>query len=172
MNKIVGIYKIENAANGKVYIGQSINIDNRLMRHRSSLKSNVHKNPHLQSSYNKYGPSYFELSIIEECSREVLDDREQYWIDHYKENIYNIILNVLDFHGENNWNFGKKPSKHSRRKMSLNHPKRKLTSSQIKEIKSLLLLTDRTNTSIAVEFKVNQSTISRIKAGDIWSWIK
>ena len=38
--KICGIYKIENLVDGKVYIGQSINVSNRLANHKSDLKHN------------------------------------------------------------------------------------------------------------------------------------
>jgi len=37
----------------------------------------------LQKSWNKYGENNFVFKIIEYCSIENLDNREQYWIDFY-----------------------------------------------------------------------------------------
>ena len=51
---MIGIYKIENKVNGKVYIGQSVNIKKRWKQHKYELNSNNHVNKHLQASWNKY----------------------------------------------------------------------------------------------------------------------
>lgn len=78
-----GIYYIENQINNKKYIGQSNNIKDRWRRHISELNKNKHHNDYLQKSWNKYGENNFVFEIIEYCSIENLDDREQYWIDFY-----------------------------------------------------------------------------------------
>lgn len=78
-----GIYKIENIINGKVYIGQSTNIEARWQHHIIYLNENIHRNPHLQNAWNKYGSKHFNFSVIEECEYDVMSDREQYWIDYY-----------------------------------------------------------------------------------------
>lgn len=57
MEKKIGIYCIENIINGKKYIGQSINLKDRLYGHKTKLKHNKHKNRHLQFAVNKYGIS-------------------------------------------------------------------------------------------------------------------
>lgn len=80
---IIGIYKIENLINSKVYIGQSLNITQRWKEHKYSLVNNVHINEYLQRSWNKYGEEAFKFEIIEECAEDELTQREQYWIDYY-----------------------------------------------------------------------------------------
>ena len=80
---MIGIYKIENKVNGKVYVGQSINIAVRWYNHSHELDGNRHCNSHLQNAWNKYGSGNFEFSIIEECTIENIDDKEIYWIDYY-----------------------------------------------------------------------------------------
>ena len=77
----IGIYKIENKINSKVYIGSSNNIKRRWQKHKSLLKHNKHQNSHLQASWNKYGEDNFIFSIIELCSENSLLEREQYFID-------------------------------------------------------------------------------------------
>ncbi len=79
-----GIYKITNLVNSKIYVGSSINIYNRRHTHTTKLNKNIHSSRHLQSSYNKYGRHNFLFEVIEYCSKEVLTEREQYWIDALK----------------------------------------------------------------------------------------
>ena len=90
---MIGIYCIQNLCNGKVYIGQSINIQHRWSEHVKALENNSHINKYLQKSWNKYGQDNFEFFILEECARDILTEWEQYWIDYYgginSQNTYN-----------------------------------------------------------------------------------
>ena len=80
---MVGIYKITNTVNDKVYVGQSKDIESRWFQHMYALNHNWHDNRHLQNSWNKYGADKFTFSVIEECELDKLTEREQYWIDYY-----------------------------------------------------------------------------------------
>jgi group I intron endonuclease len=86
-----GIYLIRNLINNRIYIGLSKNVIKRLTQHRSNLKCNRHKNPHLQSSYNKYGYENFEFKLIESCKEEDLTTKEVYWLEYYSKTskVYN-----------------------------------------------------------------------------------
>ena len=75
---VVGIYKITNLINNKVYIGQSKNIEQRWAEHKSS-KQNIH----LHSAFCKYGLENFKFEIIETPEIEELNTRERYWINFY-----------------------------------------------------------------------------------------
>lgn len=77
-----GIYKLENVENGKVYIGQSVSIEDRFVYHRWSLTNNRHSNQHLQNAWNKTKGG-FSFKVIEYCDIKELDDREMYWINAY-----------------------------------------------------------------------------------------
>lgn len=63
-----GIYYIKNNINNKCYIGSSVNIIKRLSHHKNRLNNNLHCNPHLQKSWNKYGKENFSFGIIEETN--------------------------------------------------------------------------------------------------------
>lgn len=78
--KICGIYCIENLVNHKKYIGQSVDINSRWETHISTLNNNHHYNLHLQQSWNKYGSENFEFNIIETCDKNLLNEKEIYWI--------------------------------------------------------------------------------------------
>ena len=76
-----GIYMIRNKVNGKMYVGQAIEIEgSRWKRHRSELRGNYHVNEHLQRAWNKYGEESFEFSILLECEEKQLNTYEEYYI--------------------------------------------------------------------------------------------
>lgn len=79
----IGIYKIINLHNGKVYIGQSINLTHRLTEHRLKLSKGIHSNKYLQNAWNKYGEQNFKFEIIEICLETELTERENFWINYY-----------------------------------------------------------------------------------------
>lgn len=76
------IYQIKNLVNNKVYIGQTFNIENRFNTHVQQLNTNTHINPHLQSSFNKYGMDNFKFSILLkiDCSEDELTQLEDYYM--------------------------------------------------------------------------------------------
>lgn len=78
--KQTGIYCITNKLTKKCYVGSSINIYNRLMTHRSYLRSNIHANNHLQNSFNKHRENSFTFSVLELCKKDGLVSREQHWV--------------------------------------------------------------------------------------------
>ena len=80
---MIGIYMIKNKVNNKAYIGQSINIESRWYHHKKDLSNNSHGNTHLQNSWNKYGESNFEFTVLEECTKEELNDKEIYLISYF-----------------------------------------------------------------------------------------
>lgn len=81
-----GIYKITNITNNKVYIGSSKVIYHRLKSHEGKLETNKHQNQHMQNAYNKYGGENFVAELIERVATDNLEEKEQYYINIYKEN--------------------------------------------------------------------------------------
>lgn len=113
--KRIGIYGIKNIVNDKIYIGKTgMNFGDRWDSHKSLLRNNKHDNQYLQNAWNKYGSDSFEFIIVEECSIEELDDREKYWIKHYKEQ--NLSYNILDG-GDGFNNLGTHLSEETKRKI-------------------------------------------------------
>lgn len=92
---MVGIYKITNLINGKVYIGQSINIQKRLNEHKYKAfnEGDNSYNCAIHNAFRKYGIENFEFEILEETKQECLDEREIFYIEKYNSlspNGYNI----------------------------------------------------------------------------------
>ena len=83
---VCGIYKIECLADGKIYIGQAIDIKHRWIEHQSDLNRGKHHNFHLQRAWDKYGSSAFKFEVLEELPEdpELLYQRELYWMNKYR----------------------------------------------------------------------------------------
>ena len=87
--RICGIYAI--IKDGiVVYVGHSANMQERWSYHRSALRGERHPNPHLKSSWRKHGEDAFEFVVLEECSVEMLLEREQHHMDQYS-GLYNVL---------------------------------------------------------------------------------
>ena len=69
---MIGIYKITNKLNGKVYIGQSIHIKTRWIQH-----INAKDNVLIHKSIQKYGAENFSFEVLLECPAEMLNDWER-----------------------------------------------------------------------------------------------
>lgn len=91
-----GIYSITNTVNGKVYIGQSVNIKKRWVRHLWELNQGVHGNKNLQRAFDLDGKEAFVITQIEQVERdkEKLFERENYWIEKMNSilNGYNLFI--------------------------------------------------------------------------------
>lgn len=85
----MGIYRIVNKVNNKIYVGSSTNIYERWKVHKNDLKENRHQNSHLQRAWNKYGEKNFKFEILEEIKADrnkiwaALIIRERYYVDFY-----------------------------------------------------------------------------------------
>lgn len=99
-----GIYKITNVSNGKLYIGSATHYRIRKERHKTKLRGDRHENGKLQNAWNKYGEDMFEFEIIEECEKDKLIEREQYWMDELEvvKNGYNICKYARNTLGRKN----------------------------------------------------------------------
>ena len=87
---MIGIYKITNLKNNKIYIGQSKDIQRRWNEHKYDER---HNSP-IHNAIKKYGIDNFQFEVIEECSLQELNEREKYWIEYYDSynNGYNLTL--------------------------------------------------------------------------------
>jgi hypothetical protein len=80
---MIGIYKITNPT-GKIYIGQSISINERKKKY---ISNNTKGQPRIFRSIQKYGWENHTHEIIEECSIDQLNERETYWKQYYLDQV-------------------------------------------------------------------------------------
>ena len=48
------------------------------------MRLGTHKNHYLQDDWNTYGALNFKFEILERCEEKELNERECYWIAHFK----------------------------------------------------------------------------------------
>lgn len=94
--KSIGIYKITNILNNKIYIGSSVNLNKRWYQHYHLLENNKHNNYHLQRAWNKYGKENFVYEIIKLCKEINLENIETFLIRKYKTYDRRIGYNIKD----------------------------------------------------------------------------
>jgi hypothetical protein len=61
----MGIYKIENLANGKILMGSSKNLPGKENSYRFQLRQGSHMNKELQRDYLQFGEDAFTFSVID-----------------------------------------------------------------------------------------------------------
>ena len=82
---MIGIYKITNTVNGKVYIGQAQDIEERWKQHnREFLK----EDSVIYLAMRKYGIENFSFEVLEECKKEELNEKEIYYIEKFNSYIH------------------------------------------------------------------------------------
>ncbi len=125
---MIGIYKITSPI-GKIYIGQSIDINNRISSYKNLKCKNQTK---LYHSLLKYTFENHKFEILEECEINVLNERERYYQDFYNSTSRNNLNCKLTKTNDKSGclsietkikigigNKGKKVSLESRKRMSI-----------------------------------------------------
>lgn len=80
-----GIYKITNTINGKCYVGQAVNLAERWKQHiKRGIGADTPTRNKLYPAMYLSGVENFTFEVVEECDRNQLDIREDYWQDFFK----------------------------------------------------------------------------------------
>ena len=139
---MIGIYKITNLINEKVYIGQSIHIERRWQEHcQPSSRSLIGK------AIQKYGKEHFTFQVLEECAEEQLDELEERYISEYN----SVVPNGYNIETA------------SKGKTSFVFYDQDVFADIVKDITS----SDLTLTAIAEKYDLARRTIQRINQGDV-----
>ena len=187
--KVSGIYKL--ILDNKVYIGSAVNLYNRINFHKFQLLNKKHHNILVQRKFDKIRILSYE--IVELCDKEVLIEREQYWIDTLKPELnldrkagsrFGSKLSKKSIEKRNNTiknKGGFHHSKESKLKIGLaqtgvkrteeiklkttgqNNPNSKFTNTDIENIIDLLNQGIMIK-EIANKYNCNRNTIARIKS--------
>lgn len=93
-----GIYKIIDKRNNKIYIGRAVDLNNRKWKHFCFLYPEKYSKTSLEAEWNmpihqamikSHNKNDFTFEVLEECDKELLDQREQYYIAYYNSMIPN-----------------------------------------------------------------------------------
>ena len=85
MPKQCGVYQISCVLTDDIYIGCSTNIRGRMYKHRKA--SGRGKQQNLYKLIKEYGWESFDVEILELCDKEIMFDRETYWIKKLQPNL-------------------------------------------------------------------------------------
>lgn len=151
--KMRGIYCFKNKLNGKRYVGQSVQLEQRYSQHiRGCLNPNTSMyNGKFYRALRKYGIDNFEYTILaqsENFSKEELNELEIYFIEKYN-----------CFYEGYNMNLGG----------NYTSSEKKLNKDIVHQIKGLIKDSSISFTNIAKEYQVEVSLISMINSGRIWN---
>ncbi|WP_236884025.1 GIY-YIG nuclease family protein [Clostridium botulinum] len=169
---ISGIYKIEDIETGNVYVGSADSengIKKRWSCHLAHLRKNKHYYKELQEAYND-NPERIKWEILDVCSDDELEERENYWIKY---------CDMID--GWHVINKEKRSKKRSKVKDTSNMSKAqtgdknghntKLSVQDVKEIKRALKKGVK-QVILAEQYNVSQTHIWNIANGVRWNSVQ
>ena len=79
------IYCITNLINNKQYVGKTTySVERRWKQQCCDYKKLKCANRPLYKAMNKYGIENFKIEVLEQCERNLISEREQYWIKYLK----------------------------------------------------------------------------------------
>ncbi|MCI7527332.1 MAG: GIY-YIG nuclease family protein [Mollicutes bacterium] len=87
---VCGIYKITNIQNKLCYIGQSVNVANRLKQHmKCGCGIDAPASNRLYKDMQEFGLWNFTFELLEQCNNKIeLDKKEKFFIDLYQANAF------------------------------------------------------------------------------------
>ena len=145
------VYKITNLINGKIYIGQTNNLDRRMQEHLHDKR----KGHPIHLALKKYGKDNFTYEVL--YHGENYNEEEKKWIKYYdttnNEKGYNIAQGGQDSVGESN-------------------PMAKITQEQADYVIDLLLNTTLSKKEISKLTRLSIGYIDHINLGESWSKTK
>jgi group I intron endonuclease len=100
-----GVFVIRNTANGKVFLGSSLNLEGPLNRHRFMLSIGKHEVPALQKDWNTFGSGSFTFEILEEVKEK---DTPGFSVEDELTLLEQIWVEALQPFGDTGYNVGKR----------------------------------------------------------------
>jgi len=85
-----GIYLLTNLLNKEKYVGQSIDLGKRFTKYLTLSYLKNRNTLVISRALIKYGYANFSISILEYCDKDILNEREQYYMDNIKP-VYNTL---------------------------------------------------------------------------------
>lgn len=89
------VYALKCNANGKIYVGSTINLERRLKAHLQQLKKRTHANKNLQTDFDTYGND-FSMSVLDFIETPADSHIEYTWMEKLNTNNPEIGYNYAD----------------------------------------------------------------------------
>ncbi len=99
----MGVFKIVNRLNGKIFLGSSTDLDSAWNSHRFRLEAGMHENTSLQNDWKQSGSGSFTYQIVEVLELKEGDDATK-----ELKVLEELIMEELQPYGERGYNHLKK----------------------------------------------------------------
>lgn len=157
--KKIGIYMITDTKENKAYLGQSDDIARRASCHFSKAKGQYHEYKELNEAYRNGGKDRLKFEILEECSRNELNDREKFWFKYMKQvDSIEVINKTERTHTKSKV---KDTSRMCKAQQSVNNPRCRLSKQDIFNILDMVEQGIKRK-DIAEQYNISENYISRI----------
>lgn len=99
---MIGIYKITNKVNGKMYIGGSVDVERRRIEHFKPSRIKRLKHLPIYKAVDEFGREAFDFEVLAETTEENLVEREEYFIERYNavKDGYNTVTTAHNMHDD------------------------------------------------------------------------
>ena len=159
----MGIYKVTNKVDNKIYVGCSKNIEKRWTRHKSSCNNPNDRsyNTKFYTAMREHGVDNFTFEVLEECSEDLLMQKEKQYIKDLKATDDSIGYNLSI--GGDITGFDKSGE---------NHGNHKLTEADVIEIRELYAKKEKAARETYEEFyseRINWTGFHKIWNGYTWT---
>lgn len=159
MEQIGYIYKITSPT-GKIYVGKTNNLRNRICAYRNAHKSNT--NTLIYTSIKKYGWDAHVFEVIDSASIDILNELEISYIQKYNSYRHNNPYGLnLTIGGDGA--FGRIDSAETRKKRAAHH----IGSKRSEETRYLMSLAKKGKSSIRKNCIISQETKNKISKANI-----
>lgn len=159
-----GIYRI--TINNKYYIGKDSNahLKDRINKHKSLLRRNIHHNEYMQRAFNKYGELKCEYVFLSDnISSKRLAELEIKYIEIYDSFNHGYNLTKGGEGGTFGYKFSEKEIERRREaKQGFNHHNNRISEKQFYELVEMLK-NGKTNREIAEHFGLSSGYVSLIR---------
>lgn len=92
-DSVTGIYKITNTINQMTYVGQSVDLKARWRQHiKRGIGAETPLKNKLYPAMEEFGVWNFTFEVVEICKKEELNEREQFWQEHFNAKTYGYSI--------------------------------------------------------------------------------
>lgn len=177
-----GIYAIQNTTTSQVYVGSTVNFNQRWKQHFNALQRGDHPNRYLQSSWTKHDNEAFKFYVLERvpAEKELLEKKEALWIAATKSAEKPFGYNLIDFTTRRGGLKGYKHTSEAIEKISAaakRQPRRqgsdayraKLTDFQVNQIRTLYKAGLGSQKQLGTYFGITKQAVQCILTGKSWN---
>lgn len=168
--KVCGIYGVEDVKTGNIYVGRTGDIAKRWSNHSSLMKSGFHDYEELQKAYDEECKR-IKYTILEECTEEMLKEREDFWIKYIEKIDGWTVINKQKHGGNHGGSKVKDTSNMCRAQTGQKNGNCRLSVGDVKMIK-ILLKKGCSQTELAKQYNVSPTHINNIKTGKRWASVQ